>query len=73
MLNYIYFCVIIISLKLQESSKVNKHPHSYLLLLDLGLLMTIYSPTNVKFELKNLDLVLRWDIYQCEVMGMKFG
>jgi hypothetical protein len=35
--------------------------------------MTIYSPTNVKFELKNLDLVLRWDIYQCEVMGMKFG
>jgi hypothetical protein len=42
---------------------VNKHPHWYLHLLELGLLVAIFNSKNVEFGVRDLDLVLGWDIY----------
>jgi hypothetical protein len=36
---------------------VNQHPHWYLQLLELGLLVGIFNPGNPKSELEDLDLV----------------
>jgi hypothetical protein len=38
---------------------VNRHPHWYLHLLELGLLVAIFNWGNVKFGVRDLDLVLR--------------
>jgi hypothetical protein len=42
---------------------VNQYPHRYLHLLELGLLVAIFNPGNVKLGLRDLDLVVGWDTY----------
>ncbi len=44
-------------------ARVNQYPHQYLHLLELGLLVAIFNPGNVKLGLRDLDLVVGWDTY----------
>ncbi len=53
----------LLSFKANVRAKVNQHPHWYLHLLELGLLVAIFYPRNVKIWTQDLHLVLGWDIY----------
>jgi hypothetical protein len=55
-------CDLLLSTKVPRA-RLNQHPRWYLHLFERGLLVAILSSKNIRFELRDPDLVLEWDIY----------